>query len=301
MNISYTLAKPARYLYRNFVLPEILTHRHRSILRRNRAVKDRFKKQRCFIIGSGPSSNQFDLGALRNEQTFVCAEFDNHTQFSKLLPTYYILNDSAYFTPSASEYWPEQFRKKSRTIDTATTIFVNIDAQPYIRQHGLFKNHRLFSIGTQGNMTQKIPFSINIDRYIPWPKNSVLLCLIIAVYMGFENIYLLGCEHNFLSHRATSGKPVLAYDHGYKDILANLDPTNDEVVKKYATPKDIAMNYEDVIGHVYQLFKNYRLFYKKVRAIHPDTHIFNATPESFLDVFPSVNFTDIVNAQKIDA
>ena len=53
------------------------------------------------------------------------------------------------------------------------------------------------------------------------------------------------------------------------------------------------MTYEDNIAHVLQLFKNYRLFNSKVRRLYPNVKIYNATPNSYLDVFPMINFEDI--------
>ena len=136
-----------------------------------------------------------------------------------------------------------------------------------------------------------------MDKCLPWPKNSILLCLMLATYMGFKKIYLLGCEHNFLCFNIKSGQ-LGRYNHFFKndDLIKGFDKLNSsnlELAKRQGMERRVQYNYEKNIENILQLFKNYRLFYKKAKRIYPNLEIFNATPNSFLDVFPMINFDDI--------
>ena len=51
--------------------------------------------------------------------------------------------------------------------------------------------------------------------------------------------------------------------------------------------------YENRIYQAGILFKNYRLIKEKFSKNRPDIKIYNATPDSFLDVFPMIKFEDI--------
>lgn len=288
------LKRVFRYLYRNYFLPKYLTYKNRHILEINKELKNKYFGKRCFIVGGGPSIKEMDLSQLSNEFTFVVAEFDKNPQYNNLQPKFYILSDSTYFTEGESEYWNQMFEKKDKSVNTNTTLFLNLGAKDYVDKKGLFSKHKFYYVGTQGIISENFDFNIELDKYVPWPKNSVLLCMIIAVYLGFKEICLLGCEHNFLCFNIGRGQGKdLAYSHNYKDELSDIDKTNDQVVKRFAIPRDLAMNYEDNVAHVLQLFKNYRLFYKKICKLHPNVKIFNATPNSYLDVFPSISFKDI--------
>lgn len=280
------------YFYRNYFLPKFLSWKYKDILAKNKELKDKYKGKRCFLVGGGPSVKDIDLGRLKNEFTFVMGEFDSNPQFQSLNPKFYVIGDSVYFKEGESDYWNERFRKKNESIGTNTTILLSIDAKNYIEKHNLFKRYKFYYIGTRGIMSEKFSFNIDLDRYLPWPKNSMLLCLMIAVYMGFGKIYLLGCEHNFLCFNIGQGKAI-SYNYGHEDKVTKADVKNDEVVKELAIPRDLTMTYEENVAHVLQLFRNYRFFYKKVKKIHPDIKIYNATPNSFLDVFPFINFKDI--------
>ena len=293
------LKRVIRYLYRNYFLPKYLSYKNKDILSSNIILKDKYIGKRCFIVGGGPSVKEIDLSSLKNEFTFVVAEFDKNPQYKILVPKFHILSDSTYFTEGESEHWNQMFENKDKVAGPDTTFFLNLGAKQYVDKKNLFPDHKYYYIGTQGIISENFDFNIELDKYIPWPKNSVLLCMIIAVYLGFNEIYLLGCEHNFLCFNIGQGQgKSLAYSHNYKDELSNIDNANDQVVKKFAVPRDLAMNYEENVAHVLQLFKNYRLFYKKVRKIHPEIKIYNATPDSYLDVFPMIKFEEISGLAK---
>ena len=286
------LKKPLRYIYRNYFLPRFLSWKHRDLLNKNKALRGSYQGKRCFLVGGGPSVKELDLSLLKNEYTFVMAEFDKNPQYQTLNPKFHILSDSTYFTEGESEHWNEMFENKDKNAGPDTTFFINLGAKEYIDKRRLFPNHKYRYIGTQGIISEYFDFNIELDKYLPWPKNSVLLCMMIAVYLGFKEIYLLGCEHNFLCFNIGQGRAI-SYSHSYDDKLSKIDVTDDEAVKKVAVPRDLTMNYEDNIAHVLQLFKNYRLFYKKVKKEYPNVKILNATPNSYLDVFPNIKFEDI--------
>src|SRR3989338_261422 len=280
------------YIYQNILLPKILNIKYKDILLKNFELKNIKRGKRCFIIGGGPSINEIDLSLLKNEETFCMNELDQHPMYKEIQPKYHSLIDTAYFTQPLDYFHTQQFLKKTNTISPSTSVFVNIKAKEFIKKHEMFTGHCLYYISMQGIMNDKFDFNIDIEKTIPFPKNSALLCLLLAVYMGYSKIYLLGCEHNFLSVHIAADKS-LSYGWAYKDARDDLDTSNPEIVKKYLDERHTHASYEVQISRVKQLFKNYRLLYKKIKKLHPDINIYNATPQSFLDVFPAINFKDI--------
>ena len=280
------------YFYRNYIAPRIFSIRDRKILSKNLELKNKYIGQRCFIIGGGPSITDIDLSRLNQEFTFVTNEFEKNKQYHPLNPKFHLISDSLYYAEDLDSYWLARFQEKDKDIPVRTTMLLNMAALPFVKKHGLFKNHEVFYIGTQGIMTDKLPFSIELDKYVPMPKNSLLLSLISACYMGFSPIYILGCEHDFLAHPLKPGEHTVTwYPYSYMD--PNLKNIDAQAAKKYTSVKDSFMSYEDIIVNTLQLFKNYRLFYRQAKQEYPNIQIFNATPNSFLDVFPMINFEDI--------
>lgn len=292
MKISKYFRYVNNYLYSNFVLPKILNFKYRDILVKNRELKDTGLGKRCFLIGGGPSINEMNLMLLKDEESFVMGEFDQHPLFPKIRPKNYLLIDTAYFTDPDDYFLPQQFIKKSASISPQTRVFVNILAKEFIEKRNLFTDQKIYYLGMQGVMSDKFDFNVDISRVVPFPKNSMLMCLLIAIYMGYREIYLLGCEHNFLSVHI-AGDKSLSYGWAYKDARDDMKDTDPNIIKKYLDTRHMHMTYEEQIAHVRQLFKNYRLLYAKVKKLFPEIKIYNATPKSFLDVFPSIRFDEI--------
>jgi len=280
------------YFYRNYAAPKIYSIRDKKTLSKNLELKDKYAGQRCFVIGAGPSIADTNLSRLNQEYTFVVNEFEKNTQHRSLTPNFHVISESNYFTESGPEYWRGRFKEKSRDMSKSTTMITNLAAVPFIEKHGLFKDHKIYYAGTQGIFSSNLPFNIDLDRYVPNPKNSILMCLLAAVWMGFNKIYLLGCEHSFLAQPLGPNKS-LSFSHSYDYEISESDSVSDEILKKYITPKELNFNYEMNMASILQLFKNYRLFYAKARKARPGLQIFNATPNSFLDIFPMINFENI--------
>ncbi len=281
------------YIYRNLALPRILTFKNREVLSQNLALKNKIQG-RCFILGSGPSINEIDIKRFADEQTFMVNTFSKHADFSSLKHTNYIIIDSGL--PSKPSY--EMVTDVSRKAVKNTNIFFNVNDKEELEKSGLFKNQNIYYISAQGIMSRYFDFNINIDRTIPAPKNSVLLCIIIAVYMGFKEIYLLGCEHNFLSYdfwTQDHKEQDNHYDFGHfqKENSEETEPKGFKIVDTKKVKWQNNISYENSIAHVLQLFKSYRFLYAKIKKVHPEVKIYNATPKSFLDVFPRIKYEDI--------
>lgn len=287
------LAAVPRYGYNNLVYPKLLNLKHRQTLRRNRALKNSQLGKRCFIIGTGPSINDIDLTTLRDEQTFVVNDVIKHGAFDRLNPSYYVITDTGFFDSRAEDdFFGRNLRDKSDHIKTTTKIFLNVVGKDLIERRKLFTRHQVYYLSVQGIFSDRFDFNCEIDKTVPAPKNIILACLMVAVYLGFEKIYLLGCEHSFLAKPIRQGT-IHDIEHFYGANHRNLDPNDAEAVREQGFERVVVLSYEAEIGHVKQLFKNYRLFYQKIKKAYPNVEIYNATPNSFLDVFPFVDIADL--------
>ncbi|WP_458411750.1 6-hydroxymethylpterin diphosphokinase MptE-like protein [Schinkia sp. CFF1] len=149
------------------------------------------KGKRCFIIATGPSLLMSDLEKLHNEYTFsmnsICLALDN----AKWRPTYYgiqdenvyekleeTLNSVALSNVLISDNIAKKFKVNSFWIQYPLNIPYHLYEQGY--------EHRYFA-----------KFSDNCYRTV-YDGYSITYSLIqLAVYMGFKEIYLLGCDNNY--------------------------------------------------------------------------------------------------------
>jgi len=263
-----------------------LYYQNKDILYINKRLENTKASKRCFIIGNGPSIKDQNILRLKNEETFVVNNFWNYPHYSEFNPKHYVFIDTNAFTkfPNKDNYWKEQFTNHAPTISKLpTNFFFHIDAHKMIAESGLFSPNNTYYIASNGFFKDNL--NIDISRILPNTKNVIVASIIIATYMGFEEIYLLGCEHSFL---ATPYKYDVA-DHFYK--TKNYDVKNPQDIKFYEP--DPTTSYEKLAFDTQILFRNYRLLKNKLSHEKPGVKIYNATPNSFLDVFPMVNFDDI--------
>ncbi len=278
---------PFNYLNTNILKPRIWNFKYREILGKNRALKNTKRGKRCFILGTGPSILKQDLLRLQGEEVFVVNNFWHHPQYLKLHPNYYVITDPTYFPQNQEKtFLGDDLLKRDEVINKLPTkLFFNLRGKEFIQERGLYKNNEIYYLGIIGFFRSNHKFNLEIDKVIPEVKNVVLGCLIIAVYMGFEEIYLLGCEHDFFAHpRFYEG-----FKHFYEE--KKRDSTNAEEARYYNLN---VQSYEDVIESYRLTFRNYRLFKEKIAQTYPRVKIYNATPNSFLDVFPFVKYEDLV-------
>lgn len=265
-----------------------LYRKNKVILDGNKELKNIKTGKRCFIIGNGPSVKYQNILKLKNEETFVVNNFWNYSHYAELNPKHYVFLDTNAFAkfPGETNYWKEQFANHAPIIAKfPTSFFFHNDAQTMIDAGGLFSPNKVHYITTDGFFKESLSFNIDISQIIPNTKNVIVASIIIAVYMGFEEIYLLGCEHSFL---ATPHKYDVT-EHFYE--TKSYDASNLQDMKYYEP--DPTTSYERLAHDTQTLFQNYRLLKTKLSREKPNVKIYNATPNSFLDVFPYIKFENI--------
>lgn len=150
--------------------------------------KNKYNGKRCFIIGNGPSLRIDDLEKLSDEITFASHFIYKTFDKTDWRPTFYcvedirLLNDNVtdimkfendychgFFTGNNYNNLPKVFLK-SRKND-----FWYIDKM-------IWKNN-------------EPEFSLDADKYIAEGFTVTYAAIQLAVYMGFNEIYLLGVDH----------------------------------------------------------------------------------------------------------
>jgi hypothetical protein len=158
-------------------------------LNRNEArlleLRGAHQKERCFVIGNGPSLNKLDLTLLAAEVTFgVNAIYTNFDRMG-FYPTYYVVEDVFVAEDRAEEI--NRYRG-------STKFFGN-----YLR-YCLAHDERTLWINviTRYDEYRGFPhFSTNAARRV-WVGGTVsYLCLQLAFYMGFQEVYLIGFDHSY--------------------------------------------------------------------------------------------------------
>src|SRR6267142_1190806 len=168
-----------------------------TLLKRNEIFRDRHKGQRCFVIGNGPSLKNQDLSPLTREVTLAVNSFYLHPLIGESWqPDYYFLSDPQYFDGTVD--LPE-FSSLAAHIQSAP-FFVPHYARDFLVKYDALPASRTFYVAHCGEVEGKRWKKPDLTGVNPGVQTVVQLAIMAAMYMGCSPIYLLGVDHDWLSH-----------------------------------------------------------------------------------------------------
>lgn len=204
----------------------LLTHRkERDLIARNDEFRDIHRGDRCFIIGNGPSLIEEDLGSLAAETLFTV----NNLQAAKVgapTPRYHVISDRRFF--SVDPDLPED----REMYETLWSIMAGADAPISFMpssEHGFIDN---VSAGRDKNIryfcnplyfSEYYQFSVDLTRVIPRFSSVVQHAILIAAFMGFRRIYLLGCDTTNIVANVNTALVKSAKDSYACEVSGDLD------------------------------------------------------------------------------
>ena len=236
-----------------------------------RDLKDRHRGQRAFIMGNGPSLNKCDLSLLGDEITFgVNSIFLNYEKMG-FHPTYYVVEDVFVAEDRADQI--SSYREPVKFFGSNLKYFLDPEGETiWLNVRNLSIDHPEFP-----------RFSTNAIRML-WAGGTVsYLCMQLAYYMGFSEIYLIGFDHNYVI-------PESARVEGINITSQDSDPNHfhpDYFGKGYRW-------HDPCVERMENAYRKAKLFFEK-----NNVKIFNATIGGHLEVFPRVDFDKLLNKQLI--
>ncbi len=161
----------------------------RESIRQLAALKDKYRGERCFIIGNGPSLRRTDVALLKDEFTFgmnrIYLAFEdwgfqtsflvsvNDLVIEQCVDDFLALDMPRFFSWRSRRFFPPQLPDPQSPIYLYTTY----DAPRFARD----------------------------ARFRLWEGATVTyICLQLAFHMGFEEAILIGVDHSFASKGAAN-------------------------------------------------------------------------------------------------
>ncbi|MEH7380053.1 6-hydroxymethylpterin diphosphokinase MptE-like protein [Bacillus sp. JJ1533] len=255
--------------YRLAFKPFYINMRMKSLSRKVKELKAFHKGESCFIIGNGPSLTVEDLNRIKNQVSFSCNRINILLDKTEWKPYYYTFTDSLI----ASEFFEELYvmRKKQMFVVVSNTSYNSL------KKH-LGKKNCIYLRSYYGREDNGFPkFSTDVSKKLFQHGTVTYANIQLAAYMGFENIYLLGVDHDFGMTKLKNGavevnKQLLGNDHFSKEY----NSVNYAPAKKYEMTEAYlsAKKYCDNVG----------------------VKIYNATRGGKLEVFQRVNFDELFDS-----
>lgn len=249
--------------------------KHFPILAQNRRFQDMHRGERCFIVCNGPSINTQDLKALKGEVVISVSSGYHHPDYQEYSPRYHCtpqLTMSSQFTEDIAVRW---FQEMHAGIGNAE-VFHSIQEAPLIARHGLYPGRRVNFLCMAGSFSSNPKQQMDLTKIAPGVTTVPIMALMIALYMGFKEIYLIGVDHDSYRSRV--------YNYFY-------DPSRQfgGGVAGFTGPVDTPVAEELLIYH--QIFMQYRALRSIAQA--RGITIYNATRGGALEEFPRIDLDDV--------
>lgn len=232
--------------------------------------------KRCFIIGTGPSLRMADLDALdeHEEVSFSVNYIFKCFNKTKWRPTYFVSTD---FVASS---FPEAdiYNYVSREV---TDAFYSDPIHWKACAHGIISDRNCVHMDIGDINTDKCMPRFSDDiTYGTYDGNTVLyICIQIAYYMGFKEMYLLGADTDYSGDNAKDHFAENYYSKELEDELNYNEPNGMSYEYRYGATW---------LQSVKNAFRKAELF-SRVNGFR----IFNATRGGKLEEFERVDFDSL--------
>lgn len=252
-------------------------HRCQRLLTLNRELRARHPDpRRCFIIANGPSIKRQDLTLLRDETTLVVNSFHFHPDYARIRPTYHVVVDPLHVADRPNTLdWLRELEK----METPTTHIFPVEGEELFRKHGLFRKKDVRYVLLSEQRCGPGSVKVDLAKPVSGVRCVSAAAILVACYLGFREIYLLGCDHDWLAHPTVDTHFYDSNPH-YPDTMATY-------------------TYEAMMEFQLELWREYRGL--REFALSRGCRVYNATGGGFLDVFPRVSYEKLVEGKKRDA
>lgn len=251
-----------------------------GINERVKEFKNIHNGQRCFIIGNGPSLKIDDLNKLKNEYTFGCNGIYKIFSLTEWRPTYYCASDMRMFDylsniESAREmlnqakggifFADSSGSKKSNELPAGSIYCKTADSKDIETGEPLFSSDCSKVIYTSGSVTY--------------------FMLQLAVYMGFDEIILLGMD-------CSASQEILRDGTVIKKNIINHMPEIEMNSKEELDIHNKMYRNQPYIFMIDDVFAFYKV--TKKYADFNGIKIYNATRGGKLEIFERINLDEVI-------
>lgn len=270
--------------YASMVSYHKLNEHQKELLKSNMKYKDKYKGERCFILGNAPSVNKINFDRLHNELVITVNDMFFHRNFEKLDSNFHFMADPAYFNLKKNEQGEAQIIQQVKSLSKSTTLFLPLYAMNAAKKYGWYRNVNIsyFSNGLffYDDYKEKIDFA----KIIPSFQNVIHYCVAFAVYAGCDEICILGCD---MTNLASDFAVFINEDI---DLKYGFDMSEEAVNFGIKQRKNIGLEYM-----LYGYWRTIRGFFEVYKyCIRNNVKMYNCSEESILKSIPKKKIEDIL-------
>jgi len=241
-----------------------------------KALRNKYKNKRIFLIGNGPSLNKTPLDRLKGDYTIAMNRIALIYNKVNWRPSFFICTTNNIYRKS----WQKDILK---TIDLGITSFVWDKFKDIVG-----KRDNVYYINcTDGENITGNPsddwWSNDISKRVSKFGTSMLVALQAASYMGFNPIYLLGCDLGYVDTKKNLSQKLFSiFATKYEPFSKDPNHFDSQYGTPGATAKTFALNMNAA----------HKLALRNTRK--KGIKVYNATIRGNLEVYPRANLQKVL-------
>lgn len=239
------------------------------------------------IMGNGPSLADTirDYPDVLAATPLLAVNFAANTpEFQRLRPRYYVLADPHFFQAADNENVASLI-DNINAADWDMTLFLPFAAKSASSKinSDKVKIEYYNAIGVEGfQWLENAAFKSG--RGMPRPRNVLIPSIMIALKMGYKNVWVAGADHSWTKTLSVNDRNevVSIQPHFYKE---------DEKEERRIRTDYLRYPLHQILYSFYVAFRSYFTIqrYAESRGVK----IFNVTPDSFIDAFPRATLDEL--------
>lgn len=228
--------------------------KYKSLVSKNSKYKGRGVGKRVFIIGSGNSIKKLDLMKLKDENVIILNNGVAINSYDEIMSGSGVKIHliAPIHLPQSDMEWISWFKRLEKEIPINVNVFFGLNeykrnAKILIEENGLFPKHDLnwYFVGKIFLETGSIEKGLDLTSSIFAGEAASIYGLILAEYIGYEEIYLLGMDHDYFLYEDESEMRFYSKsEHQNNEIERGVGDSGDYIAHSYLANYKIFIKYK---------------------------------------------------------
>lgn len=257
-----------------------------KLLDLNLEYKNIHQGKRCFILGNGPSMKMEDLSVLKDEYVFTVNQFYRSDKASIVKPDYHFWADDTFFIDDGYKARKEiiECMRDMYKYNPNVVSFFPIKHRGFVKKHSIDSNMKVSYFYSPFRMENHMRDEIDFSKFsINW-GTVVQWCISMAIYMGFKEIYLMGCDNTQIITIMKSAMKTNDSD----DYIYTYSDAEKKRMEKMVESKSLV----DFLTTYINVLKDYKLIFDYCNS--RNIRIINCSATTLIDCIPRKSFSEII-------
>lgn len=258
-----------------------------SLLAGNMEFHNIHNGKRCFILGNGPSIRNVDFSLLADEYVFTVNQMPRMENFEKLKTNYHVWCDERFFDIHEDRQEDMELLEVMKAVSNGGNkpiVFYKSAAYSMVKKYKLDEVLNIKYFDDAPSKHPKVNMTFDFTKEVSYFPTVIQYVISLAVYIGFKEIYLLGCDCTGIVSIVQARIEMQADDNYAYEVSKN---------EKKRMQRTNSMNpIRDELYAYAELFDDYEWI--RNYCLKHGVKLYNATNPTLLECVEKIDLKDVL-------